>query len=716
MKKPWKIRWILAAVLAAAAGSGWWLYHLAGIPFGFLFHTALLLFAGSVAGLLALPAFGGWRLRRRWLALAGAVPLLLAVILLTAAVLFAVDVRRLYFLGFPPEPDAAGWTADFRFLAGEIARQPAGLTKRAPAAELERLVKEAEASIPRSSPAQIVMQLFRLHALTGDAHSIPFVFLPCFDLHGFPVKLYRFTGGCYIVDAGRGYRHLTGAKVLKIGSLDIEELGRRFPAYIASESEAGRLDRFSWLLCAEWLYSQGAADGAGSAMFLLEQADGRRFSEALPAVELPKILAWNLITSGNLTPPVFTNPREDWYRFELRPPGPSLYIQFNKVENQRGRESLAEFARRLADFAGANEFERTVIDLRLNEGGNDILYRELLAVLRDHRKINRPGRLLVLTGRHTFSSGVLLAHQLRLQTAARFIGEATSQGPLFDANPRWVTLPNSRLIFTLSTTSTARTQPPWPFPVDNAVVPDLAVAYSHADYLAGRDPALDAAIRFQPPASPSPELTEASRKVYAGRYQLSPLRVMDVSRRGSALVFTIEDYVPASLFRVQSGLYPGAADGLFLTDIPGVQLQFSPPAGGYAPSVTLCWRGEERILPRAPEGSATPLELLAAGRLPEAIQALRAVKETPEVIFSGLEDLLNTKGYECLGKNRTADALALFQLAVELFPVSWNARDSLGEALLKAGRKTEAAAEYRRSVELNPANENGKKILEEIGH
>ena len=47
-------------------------------------------------------------------------------------------------------------------------------------------------------------------------------------------------------------------------------------------------------------------------------------------------------------------------------------------------------------------------------------------------------------------------------------------------------------------------------------------------------------------------------------------------------------------------------------------------------------------------------------------------------------------------------------------PDSWNAHDSYAEALAAAGDKTQAVAEYRRSLALNPANDNAEKMIARI--
>jgi glyoxylase-like metal-dependent hydrolase (beta-lactamase superfamily II) len=60
------------------------------------------------------------------------------------------------------------------------------------------------------------------------------------------------------------------------------------------------------------------------------------------------------------------------------------------------------------------------------------------------------------------------------------------------------------------------------------------------------------------------------------------------------------------------------------------------------------------------------------------------------------------------------DAIAMFELYVELFPRSWNAYDSLAEGYYTKGDMQKALELYRKSLELNPNNDNGKKFIERI--
>jgi CubicO group peptidase (beta-lactamase class C family) len=87
------------------------------------------------------------------------------------------------------------------------------------------------------------------------------------------------------------------------------------------------------------------------------------------------------------------------------------------------------------------------------------------------------------------------------------------------------------------------------------------------------------------------------------------------------------------------------------------------------------------------------------------------------------EGEMNQLGYDFLGLDNTyhiparnlfPQALETLKLNTELFPSSWNAFDSYGEVLLKAGQPDKAALMYQRSIQLNPNNEAGKRILETI--
>ncbi len=78
------------------------------------------------------------------------------------------------------------------------------------------------------------------------------------------------------------------------------------------------------------------------------------------------------------------------------------------------------------------------------------------------------------------------------------------------------------------------------------------------------------------------------------------------------------------------------------------------------------------------------------------------------------EDFLNNCGYTQLRSQHTAEAIDIFQQNVQHHPTSANAYDSLGEAYLAQGATAAALANYRKSLALNPHNENAQAIVKKL--
>jgi len=683
-------------------------------PFGFLFNSSFYLLTGGLTFGLLILALLSFKLPKWWLKFIGVIPGFLSLLILVVTIAVSIDVRMLYFTGIPPKPTKAEWVKDVHFLADQMQKKYPNFNLKVSEEDLKKAVNDIENKIPQLSESDIVMELFRLNALPNDAHTIPFIFFPCFDLHDFPIKIYKFNDGWYIIDAAHAYSHLIGTKILKVGSTSIEDLFQKSIPYISAENEYAQLERFTYIgLMPEWLKSQGVIDNLKTAQLTIENKNGDQVIEKIDAVRFINKFYWSFMRSvDNRTSPAIINPRKDSYWFEYLEKSKTIYFQFNEVQNQEGKETIAEFAKRLTEFLNANEFDRFVVDLRNNMGGDDSYLKPLIELIRDNPKINERNKLFVLIGRHSFSSAVLFSTKLKLQTKAIFIGEPTAQGPIFCGNPKFIELPNSKLTFAIATTSTARTQTIWPFQTGNAIIPDTLVAYSYSDYKSGRDPEMEIALKYRSTAPKSETISKTVLDNYTGRFLLSPLQVMDVKRNGNKLSFYIDDFTDYGLFRVQSDLY-AKSENEFGTDLKNVNISFPKDSVGGISSLVLNWEGQQKILKRAPEKFKLAMELLAEKKLNEAVMLIEANKqEYGKLAF--IENLLTITGYEYLKQNKTQEAIKVFALAVELFPESWNAYDSLGEAYMKADNKELAIENYEKSVKRNPDNKSGIEALKQL--
>lgn len=116
---------------------------------------------------------------------------------------------------------------------------------------------------------------------------------------------------------------------------------------------------------------------------------------------------------------------------------------------------------------------------------------------------------------------------------------------------------------------------------------------------------------------------------------------------------------------------------------------------------------------RMPIGTVM-MESLAKGSAAEAIAHYRTLKKTKEAQYDFSDAQLNMVGYHLLRGGRVADAIEVFKLNVEMFPQEGNCYDSLGEAYAAHGDKEQAITHYRKSLELDPKNDNAVKVLKEL--
>ena len=79
------------------------------------------------------------------------------------------------------------------------------------------------------------------------------------------------------------------------------------------------------------------------------------------------------------------------------------------------------------------------------------------------------------------------------------------------------------------------------------------------------------------------------------------------------------------------------------------------------------------------------------------------------------EAQLNSLGYQRLRMAHPDQAIRIFQLNVEVYPLSSNVHDSLAEAYLAAGQHELAIASYRKALELDPDKRTAQLALQTLG-
>lgn len=127
-------------------------------------------------------------------------------------------------------------------------------------------------------------------------------------------------------------------------------------------------------------------------------------------------------------------------------------------------------------------------------------------------------------------------------------------------------------------------------------------------------------------------------------------------------------------------------------------------------------RGLEAALAYTPE---PPLEDRLRKSAPAGFDAAytvyRAFENDPRHEYvHGLEQRLNALGYQLVAEKQYASAIAIFRINTAEHPDSSNAWDSLGDGYASGGRREDAIAAYRRSLSIDPANQEAARSIEQL--
>jgi glyoxylase-like metal-dependent hydrolase (beta-lactamase superfamily II) len=99
--------------------------------------------------------------------------------------------------------------------------------------------------------------------------------------------------------------------------------------------------------------------------------------------------------------------------------------------------------------------------------------------------------------------------------------------------------------------------------------------------------------------------------------------------------------------------------------------------------------------------------------LDPSLRVLKDLKAKPDKFYT-LHDEIDQFAYTMMLDKKLDEALAIFVVLAELFPDSYLAYDSLGEAFLRKGDKEKAIQNFEKSLELNPDNRNAAQQLESL--
>jgi Peptidase family S41 len=392
-----------------------------------------------------------------------------------------------------------GAASDVRVLAEQLEATHPDLYASVDRGRFRAAVDDLEGRADGLSENELLVGLMRIAAMPGNGNGHTGIFpgdpQHRRDIHLYPLRLYEFPTGTYVVDE-KGSDGLRGGRVTAIGGMPYAEVAKRVRPLVPHDNPSslrGLLPHY--VLTAEVLHGLGIADG-GPVEFSVVDRSGRARSVTLAPITSPAyVSAFNDPLHGHYPSLLPRTKPTPLYLKRLASPlwvgalerGRTVFVGFNSV--QRPEFSLVD---RISKLARRPKVKRVIVDLRLNGGGDNTTYGLLLSALQE-KAVNKKGRLRALIGRATFSAAANFAADLDRYTKATFFGEPTGGGVEIYGDAVSVLLPKSGVNVRIATRY-------WNFGKGSgdrrlAVNPDRKVNVTVSDFLAGRDPVLAAALK-----------------------------------------------------------------------------------------------------------------------------------------------------------------------------------------------------------------------------
>ncbi len=390
-----------------------------------------------------------------------------------------------------PTP-SPGRADDLAFLAAELARIHPGPADDRFEADIADLSARADELTPE---AFMVATMGLLAPRDRDGHTGVIPFAQDGLVEAWPIALYGFEEGLVVVDAQPPHEDLIGGRLVAVAGHPVDEVIEAVVPLVAADNPWTVRARLPAYLAVPQVLDGLALLSDGDGALTVELADGSPVDVRPTRIPIDEFRTWRGLFDPLVPPPLppadapisrQNRDRHFWSVVVDR----TVYVGYNQVQaSDPTILSMTQFSRDLAAEIEGGTADRIVVDIRSNPGGNNGTYGPLLDVLIEQATA-RPGSVVVLIGRSTFSAAANFATELRAVDGVTFIGEPTGGAPNLFGDATIVTLPASGLRVHIATRE-------WTFAPGSdalAIEPDVQVPVRWSDVAEGRDAALEIAL------------------------------------------------------------------------------------------------------------------------------------------------------------------------------------------------------------------------------
>ena len=371
-----------------------------------------------------------------------------SILLLIVAMLLGLSGCQSPFNSYPnpktylSEDRDQKWINDITYLETVLPKKHKNLYFKQTEDYFIQSLEDLKGKVSQYTDEELNFKLSIIVASMGDTHTRLNIGLD----KQYPLNLYWYDEGIYIVDTGEDYKDLLYSKIISLNEKPIEEVAEAFKPFFAGANEQWFKNQVMYYIPSPALLKYFGIIEEDKISLKLETLEGKvKEVEMLPITS--EEVQFIQDESVYNIPFYKQHPYENYWQ-EYLPEDKLLYVSFRSSMEMLDKP-FAIFTEEVFKTLKEEKVEKLVIDLRENQGGNPI-FTPFLKKLKKS-PLNNKNQLFVVMGRKTYSQGLNTVLLLKRDTEATVIGEKSGGQPNHYGQTKMFRLPNSQIGVSYST-------------------------------------------------------------------------------------------------------------------------------------------------------------------------------------------------------------------------------------------------------------------------
>mgnify|MGYP001101241927 CR=1 FL=1 len=302
----------------------------------------------------------------------------------------------------------------------------------------------------------------------------------------YPIGFNFLHDGIFCVKAMKGRENLIGLKLVAIDGHPIAQVIDSLSQMVSFDNEQTIKNRVTGFLnIPEVLEAYQLINDKNSINYEFLVRDGKEQVAEITKVDFSDNIDW-AEKKYNIKYPFRFELAKHYYNDTLIANKNILYIDFNKVQNDKSFIPIDEYFQNISTKYQSNTIDKLLIDLRFNGGGNDYYNHFVIEFLEKEIKKNPQLDIYLGIGKNTYSAAQKLISRIQNNFEPILIGENTGSSPNHFGDAVKIHLTNSNLNLKVSTIY----HEDQPKNKSRSSMPEIKIPLTSIDFFNSSDPIL----------------------------------------------------------------------------------------------------------------------------------------------------------------------------------------------------------------------------------